>query len=189
MHRLPDIPEGGAARCTRCNGLLRKRPHEALERTLALALAATILFVVSNSYPFLSFDMRGRVTETTLMTGVIDLFRQGKQEIAALVFLTIVLAPFAQLSLLLYVLAPLRAGFVPPRLPEAFRLLRHAQTWSMLEVFMIGILVAITKLMDMAQIVPGLALWSFVGLMLALSAAAACFDPDAVWEQREALTP
>jgi paraquat-inducible protein A len=131
--------------------------------------------------------MSGRVTETTLMTGVLDLWRQEKQEIAALVFLTVVLAPMSQLGLLLYVLLPLRLGRVPPQLPAAFRLLRHAQTWSMLEVFMIGILVAITKLMDMAEIVPGLALWSFALLILVLSAASACFDGEAVWEQREAL--
>ena len=51
---------------------------------------------------------------------------------------------------------------MPWQLPHAFRLLRHAQPWSMMEVFMIGILVAIAKLMGMASIVPGLALWAFV---------------------------
>ena len=80
------------------------------------------------------------------------------------------LAPVFQLGLLLYVLLPLRLGRVPWQLPHAFRLLRHAQTWSMIEVFMIGILVAITKLMGMASIVPGLALWSFALLMLVLAA-------------------
>jgi paraquat-inducible protein A len=187
LHRRPEVPEGGFARCGRCGATLRRRPQDALERTLALSFAAAILFVVSNSFPFLSFEMSGRVTETTLMTGVLDLWRQEKQEIAALVFLTVVLAPMSQLGLLLYVLLPLRLGRVPPQLPAAFRLLRHAQTWSMLEVFMIGILVAITKLMDMAEIVPGLALWSFALLILVLSAASACFDGEAVWEQREAL--
>ena len=103
------------------------------------------------------------------MTGVIDLYQQGKEEIAALVLLTIVLAPVAQIALLLYVLVPLRWNRVPWQLPHAFRLLRHAQPWSMIEVFMIGILVAITKLMGMATIVPGLALWSFVLLMLVLA--------------------
>jgi paraquat-inducible protein A len=57
----------------------------------------------------------------------------------------------------------------------------------MIEVFLIGIVVAITKLMGMATIVPGLALWSFALLMLVLSAAIAAFDPDAVWERAEAI--
>jgi paraquat-inducible protein A len=183
LHRLGEIPEGGRATCRRCGGLLRRRPRNGLERTLALAFAAAILFAVANSFPFLSFEMKGRVTETTLMTGVVDLWRQGKQELAALVLLTIVIAPLAQIALLLYVLLPLRWQRVPWQLPHAFRLLRHSQPWSMMEVFMIGILVAIVKLMGMATIVPGLALWSFVLLMLVLTGATASFEPEVVWEQ------
>lgn len=183
LSQLGTVPEGSVARCRRCGGLLRKRPRNGLERTLALALASAILFVVAQSFPFLSFEMKGLVTKTTLMTGVIDLYRGGKPEIAALVLLTIVVAPMVQLGLLLYVLVPFHVGRVPWRLPHAFRLLRHAQTWSMIEVFMIGILVAITKLMGMATIVPGLAIWAFALLMIVLSAALASFDPDAVWDR------
>jgi paraquat-inducible protein A len=187
LHRLPEVPEGGSAACSRCGGELRRRPREGLERTFALALAAAILFVVSNSFPFLSFEMSGRVTETTLMTGVFDLWDQGKQQLSLLVLLTTVLAPLFQIALLLYVVAPLRWNRVPWKLPDAFRLLRHIQPWSMMEVFMIGILVSIVKLMDMATIVPGLALWSFVLLMLVLAGAVASFDREAVWERLEAL--
>jgi paraquat-inducible protein A len=143
--------------------------------------------VISQSFPFLSFDMKGRITETTLMTGIVDLYQEGKWEISALVLLTVVLAPMFQLGLLLHILVPLRMGRVPWRLPLAFRVLRHAQTWSMIEVFMIGILVAITKLMGMASIVAGLALWSFALLMLVLAAALASFDPESVWEESEVL--
>jgi paraquat-inducible protein A len=185
--RLGDVPEGGAARCRRCGALLRKHPRNGLERTLALAFAAAVLFAVANSFPFLSFDMKGRVTQTNVVAGIIDLYNGGKAEIAALVALTIEIAPVAQLALLLYVLVPLRIGRVPWRLPHAFRLLRHAQSWSMIEVFLIGIMVAITKLMGMASIVPGLALWSFALLMLVLAGAMASFDPEAVWERAEEL--
>jgi paraquat-inducible protein A len=165
--------------------VLRKRTRNGLERTLALAIAAAILFIVANSFPFLSFEMKGRVTQTNVMTGILDLWRGGKPEIAALVFLTIELAPVVQLSLLLWVLIPLRRGRVPWQLPHAFRMLSHATSWSMIEVFLIGIVVAITKLMGMATIVPGLALWSFALLMIVLSAAISAFDPDAIWEQVE----
>lgn len=185
LHRLGPLPEGVTARCRRCGGLLRKRTRNGFERTLALALAAAILFAVANAFPFLSFEMRGRVTQTNVVTGIVDLWKGGKPEIAALVALTIEVAPVAQLSLLLYVLGLVRIGRVPPGLPTAFRLLRHATSWSMIEVFMLGIIVAIPKLMGMATIVPGLALWSFVLLMLVLSAAMAAFDPEEVWERVE----
>lgn len=187
LHELGEVPEGGVASCGRCGGLLRKRPRNSLEHTLALAFAAAILFVVANSFPFLSFDMKGRVTQTNVVAGIVDLYNGGKAEIAALVALTIEIAPVAQLGLLLYVLVPLRMGRVPWKLPHAFRLLRHAASWSMIEVFLIGILVAITKLMGMASIVPGLALWSFALLMIVLAGAMSSFDPESVWERAEEL--
>lgn len=183
LHRLGPLPEGASARCRRCGGLLRKRTRDGLERALALSLAAAILFVVANSFPFLSFEMKGRVTQTNVMTGIVDLWNAGKQEIAVLVALTIEVAPVAQLSLLLYVLGLVRLGRVPPGLPFAFRMIRHATAWSMIEVFMVGIIVAIPKLMGMATIVPGLALWSFALLMLVLSAAMSAFDPEEIWER------
>jgi paraquat-inducible protein A len=179
------VPEGHTAKCRRCGDVLRRRPRNGLERTLALALASSVLFVVANSFPFLSFDMKGLATETTLITGVVDLWQAGKEEIAALVFLTIELAPAVQIALILWVLGPLRFGQRPWQLPHAFRLLRHAQTWSMLEVFLIGILVAIVKLLAMASVIPGLALWSFALLIFVLTAAVASFDPEEVWEKLE----
>ena len=144
-----------------------------------------MLFIVSNSFPFLSFDMLDRSTETTLLTGIVDLWEGGKPEIAALVFLTIALAPLAQIGLLLWVLLPLHLGRRPWQLPLAFRWLVRAQTWSMMEVFLIGILVAIVKLLALARVVPGVALWAFVLLIFVLSGALAAYDPDEVWEQVE----
>lgn len=185
LHRLGDIPEGSAAVCGRCGGLLRKRQPRSIERTLSLVMGAAVLFVVANTFPFLSFDMQGHVTHTTLITGVKDLWQQDYPELAALVLLTIFLAPMAQIAILLYVLLPLHWGRVPWRMPEAFRLLRRVEPWSMMEVFMIGILVAIVKLLDMATIEPGLALFAFVALFVLITAAVTSLDPHAVWERAE----
>src|SRR5512145_2223680 len=125
LHRLGEIPEGATALCIRCGGVLRRRRRNSIERTLALTLAASVLFVVANSYPFLAFDMKGQVTQTTLLTGVFDLYAQGMWEIAGLVGLTAVAAPLAQLALLLYVLFPVHLGRIPWQMARAFRLLRH----------------------------------------------------------------
>ena len=186
LQRLGDVPEGTTARCPRCGGVLRSRVRNGLERALALTYAAAILFVVANSFPFLSFEMKGEETQTTLMTGIVDMYNQGKWEISLLVMFTIVIAPVAQISILLYLLTPLRFGRVPYALPVAFRVLRHVLPWSMMEVFMIGILVAIPKLMGMASVIPGTALFAFVLLMLVLAGANAAFDPESVWQQHEA---
>ncbi len=185
LHRLGEIPLGSVARCRRCGGVLRKRRPRSIERTLALVIGAAILFGVANAFPFLSFDMKGQEVQTTLVTGVVDLWRQGMPELAALVFLTIFLAPLLQIALLLYVLLPLHRHRVPWKMPQAFRLLRRVEPWSMMEVFMIGILVAIVKLLDMATIEAGLALWAFVLLFVLITAAVASLDPHAVWERAE----
>jgi paraquat-inducible protein A len=188
LHALGELPEGATALCRRCGGVLRRRRRNPVERTLALALASAVLFAVANAFPFLSFEMKGQVTTTTLLSGVFDLYDQGKPEIAALVGTTAVAAPFLQIALLVYVLLPLHLGRVPWRLPEAFRLLRRVTPWSMMEVFLIGILVSITKLAGMATVVPGLALWAFALLMLVLSGALVSLDPEAIWERAEEVT-
>jgi paraquat-inducible protein A len=185
LHRLALLPEGTTALCRRCGGVLRRRRHNPIERTLALALASAVLFAVANAFPFLSFEMKGQVTTTTLLSGVFDLYEQGKPEIAALVGTTAVVAPLVQIALLVHVLLPLHLGRLPWRLPGAFRLLRRVTPWSMMEVFLIGILVSISKLAGMATVVPGLALWAFALLMLVLSGALASLDPEAIWERAE----
>jgi paraquat-inducible protein A len=185
LHRLGEIPEGSTARCGRCGGLLRKRARRSIERTLSLVMGAAVLFAIANLFPFLSFDMKGQETRTTLVTGVNDLWQQGYPELASLVLVTIFLAPMFQIAILLYVLLPLHRGRIPWQMPRALRLLRRVEPWSMMEVFMIGILVAIVKLLDMARIEPGLSLFAFVLLFVLITAAVTSLDPHAVWERAE----
>jgi paraquat-inducible protein A len=186
LQRVGALAPGSSARCPRCGGLLRRHRPQGIERTLALALAAAVLFAVANAFPFLSFEMKGQITQTTLATGIKDLYRQGMAEVAGLVLLTTVLAPAIQIGLLLYVLLPVHLGRLPWRATAAFRLLRRVQPWSMMEVFLIGILVAVTKLVGMAEVVPGLALWAFAFLIVVLAAALSSLEPQEVWERLEA---
>jgi paraquat-inducible protein A len=183
--RIGELPEGTTGTCARCGGVLRRRRRNSIELSLALTLAAGMLFAVANAFPFLSFAMQGRVTTTTLASGIFDLWDQGVPQIALLVAFTAVVAPFVQIALLLYVLLPVHLGRVPWQMPRMFRLLRRVQPWSMMEVFLVGILVAVTKLVDMADVVPGLALWAFGGLIVVLAGALASLDPEAVWERLE----
>jgi paraquat-inducible protein A len=183
LQHLRALPPGATARCRRCGAVLYRHKHDSLNRTLAFSIAGLLLFAVTNTFPFLTLKMQGQVTETRLITGVLDLYTQGMWGLAALVLVTTMLVPALELTLMLYVLVPLQLGRVPWRLPQAFRLLRRLTPWSMLEVFMLGVLVAIVKLVAMATIVPGLALWAFASLIVVLAAAAACLDPHLVWDR------
>jgi paraquat-inducible protein A len=181
--RIPAQPGGGVARCGRCNAVVHRSIPNSIERSLALTLAGLMLFVVANSFPFLAFKMQGLETETTLITGVVDLYKQGMWEISLLVLLTTIVVPLLQLLVLLYVLLPLYLNRLPWKLGTVFRFLHHLEPWGMMEVFLIGILVAVVKLVGMAQIVPGTALWSFALLILVLAATSANLDPRIVWER------
>lgn len=185
LHRVGPLPRGGTARCSRCDAVLYRNKPNSLDRTLALSMAGIILFVVANTFPFLAFKMQGQVTQTTLITGITDLYAQGMQGLALLVLLTSILVPATQLLGLLYVLLPLKFNRMPWMLPLVFRLVQSIQPWSMMEVFMLGILVSVVKLAGMATIVPGLALGAFALLIFVLAAAAASLDPRIVWDRME----
>lgn len=183
LHRVAGpIPAGATARCRRCGAaLLRPRPR-GTERALALALAGTILFALSNLFPFLSFKLQGLVQETLLLSGIRQLYAQGLGGLALLVLFTTIVAPGLQLLFLIYILAPLRWNRLAPGTFRVLRYFRQLQPWGMTEVFMLGILVSIVKLAKMAQVLPGISVYSFMALIFVIAAAMASLDPHAIWE-------
>lgn len=183
LYRIDVKSIPSVARCRRCGAVLFRRKRNSLDRTLAFTFAGLILFAVANSFPFLEFEMQGQITQTTLITGVRELIAQGMWALAMLVFVTIILAPLLQLLGLIYVLLPLKLQRNPWKLPQVFRLVQALQPWAMMEVFMLGILVSVVKLGEMAIIVPGIALWSYGMLILVLAGSVASLDGDVVWEK------
>ena len=181
LNRL-DGPAAATLLCARCGAVLRRHRPDSIDRTLALVVAALLLFALANAFPFLAMQTGGLVQETTLLSGVHELWRQDLRLLAALVFCTCVLVPAAQLIGLGTILLPLRLGRRPP--PGATRILRLVQAaapWGMMEVFMLGILVALVKLGHMATIVPGVSVFSFAALIVVMAAAFSTLDPVLVW--------
>ena len=181
LNRL-DGPAAATLLCARCGAVLRRHRPDSIDRTLALVVAALLLFALANAFPFLAMQTGGLVQETTLLSGVHELWRQDLRLLAALVFCTCVLVPAAQLAGLLTSLLPLRLGRRPP--PGAARILRLVQAaapWGMMEVFMLGILVALVKLGHMATIVPGVSVFSFAALIVVMAAALSTLDPALIW--------
>jgi paraquat-inducible protein A len=183
IHRVKPLPKKGVANCIRCGSVLYRDKPNSLERTLALSLAGLVLFVLANWFPFLALKMEAQIHQTNLITGIKVLYTQGMQGLAVVVLLTTILAPLAQLVGMLYLLLPLRHDRVPPKFAPIFRFVRGLETWSMMEVFMLGILVSVVKLAKMAQIVPGIAIFSFFGLIVVLAAATVSLDPHEIWEK------
>jgi paraquat-inducible protein A len=186
LYHLPALPEGSVAKCSRCGAVLQRHKRDSLNRTLAWTIAGLILFVVANTFPFLALKSGGLIRETTLITGVVELYKQNMRSVAVLVFLTSILFPVIQLAGMLYLLLPLKVKRLPWWKPAlVFRFIRSLQPWAMMEVFMIGILVSMVKLAKMAKVIPGIAIYSFALLIFVLAAAVASLDPHLVWDRLE----
>lgn len=185
IQRLPHLTEPGTVQCIRCGAVLHQKKRNSIERTLSWTLAGLVLFGLANSFPFLAFKLEAQVRQTTLLTGIQELYTQGMPELSIIVLLTTVLVPLAQMICMLYILLPLKFKRMPMGLPRVFRFVRHLQPWNMMEVFMLGILVSVVKLAKMAKIVPGVALFSFLALIFVLAAMAASLDSHLIWEKWE----
>jgi len=183
LQRLPDLAPGASARCPRCDRELWRRREDSLNRTLALTLGAMVLYVVANSVPMLGLTIVGRAASTTVIGGAEHLWQNGQQMVAALVLLTAVIAPALQIGFMLAIVLGAHRER-PPRWVGT--LLRHhpaTRTWSMIEVMMLGVLVALVKIADYATVIPGVALFVLWVLVFLLAAMQANFDPREVWER------
>ncbi len=185
IQRLPHIAEPGKVQCVRCGAVLHQKKRNSIERTLSFTLAGLVLFALANSFPFLAFKLEAQVRQTTLLTGIQELYTQGMPELSIIVLLTTVLVPLAQMMCMLYILLPLKLKRIPIGLPAVFRFVSHLQPWSMMEVFMVGILVSSVKLAKMAKIVPGVALYYFLALIFVQAAMSVSLDSHLIWEKWE----
>ncbi|MFZ3044412.1 MAG: paraquat-inducible protein A [Desulfatirhabdiaceae bacterium] len=181
LHRLPATQGGMTMACSRCGAILARPKKNSLDRTLALAIAGLILLVMANSFPFLGFKIQGQVRDTLLLTGIRQFYTEGMAGLAVLVFFTTILAPLIQLMALIYILLPLTINRQAPGMFHVFRWLRRIQPWSMMEVFMVGILVSIVKLAKMAEIIPNVAVFCFMALIFVMAACLSSLDPHEVW--------
>lgn len=183
VQRLPQLPAGAAARCPRCNKELWRRREDSLNRTLALGLAAAVLYVVANSAPMLGLSVAGRNAFTTVFGGAAQLWVDGRQLVAGLVLLTAVIAPALQIG---FTVTAALAGLRDPVPRWVGVLLRYhptTLTWSMIEVMMLGVLVALIKIAELATVLPGVAIYALGALIFVLAAMQATFDPREVWER------
>jgi paraquat-inducible protein A len=183
LQHLPELAPGASARCPRCNRELWRRREDSLNRTLALTLGAAILYVIANSIPMLGLTVVGRQAATTVFGGARHLWENGPRIVGVLVFFTAIVAPALQILFMLGIsIGALRER--PPRWVGP--LLRHhpaTRTWSMIEVMMLGVLVALIKIADYATVIPGLALFILWVLVFLLAGIQSSFDPRDVWQR------
>lgn len=181
LHRNKDIPFRGKALCRRCGAFLYRRVPGSVEKALAFNIAALILFILSNAFPFLSLEIHGRLVENYFLSGAFQLYHLGMGEVGLLVLLTSFLFPLITTLGMLYLLLPLVLGYRSWKTARVFRTVSALKHWALVSVFMLGVLISFVKLLDMADVIPGAGFYAFAGLMVVLAAANAAFDPSLIW--------
>lgn len=183
---VPKIVRGQVASCPRCNAVLRRHIVDPQSRALALALTGLVLFVLAAGMPFVELEVRGRALQTTLLSGPVQLEQHGMWEIGIVVLVTTLGAPVVKLLAMAWVLIGLRLRQPPRHLYVVFRWIEKLSPWSMVEVFLLGVFVAYTKLIDLAHVDIGGAVYALGALMMVTAAADSVFDRQGIWEALEA---
>jgi paraquat-inducible protein A len=167
--------------CQRCGLEIDRHRGKQHDRMLPLTVASLIVFTIAHVFPIVEIELRGLHSQTTLLGAVMALASEGMVLVALLVLATTLLFPLFQMLMLLWLLVPLRrqqraAGFA--WLVRAMQLLRP---WGMIEIFLLGVLIALIKLSSMAIVLPGPALWAFMALTVLLTVVTA-LEPRSLWK-------
>jgi paraquat-inducible protein A len=183
LQRIPEVPPGASVRCLRCDRELWRHKPDSHNRTVALTLAALVLYIVANTVPMLGLHAAGREAFTTVVGGAHQLWLDGQQIVSVLVLFAAVISPALQIGFLLLIVIGCQRERPPAWVGLFLRHLHFTRTWSMIEVMLLGVLVALTKIADYATVILGTALFALFALVVLLAAIQSCFDPREVWQR------
>jgi paraquat-inducible protein A len=184
---LLNRPTAPHPRCPRCGSPLHARKPDSLARTWALTLTAYILYIPANLLPVMSVTMTGKGEPDTIMSGVKELALGGMWPLALLVFFASVTVPVLKLLALTYLLLSVqfKSHWRPQQRTVIYRITECVGRWSMIDIFVIAILVALVKLGSLATIEAGAGGVAFGGVVVVTMFAAMSFDPRLIWDAME----
>ena len=185
FQRIPPLPPGAAARCPRCGAVQQHHRIDSRVRATAMAVTGLLLFSVAAAMPLLDLQLGTRRSSADLLSGPLALDQAGMLPLSIVVLATTLAVPLARFGAVLWVLLGLRLRQPPRYLFGLFRWVEHLRPWSMVEVFLLGLFVAYTKLGDMAHVQLGVAAYALGALMLASVGVDAALDSETVWQALE----
>jgi len=179
--------EAGPERCPRCGAALHLRKPDSLTRTAALLMAAVICYVPANLFPVMTVMQFERGSPSTILGGVQELIASGMWSLALLVLFASILVPMLKMVVLTTLVWSVRHGsrWRPRDRTRLYRLTEVLGRWSMIDMFMLSILVALVNLGAVATIEPGLGATFFAAVVVITMFAAASFDPRLIWDSME----
>ncbi|WP_322106682.1 paraquat-inducible protein A [Paraburkholderia sp. J41] len=186
LFRKPRLLGRQSARCPRCGATLYSSASAQLDRICAITVAALVTFIIAQSFPIIELDANGITTESSLFGALVVLWQEGMQVVAVMVFCATVLFPLTEMVALLYVLLPVRRGYIPPGFDLVLRAIQFVRPWGMLEVFMLGVLITIVKMVSLARVIPETALFAF-GVLTLMFTVVVTFDSRTLWDIADGL--
>lgn len=184
LSRRPKAPAHVVAYCPRCGEELHQRKPNSLMRTWALVIAAMVFYLPANLLPMTITSALGTVQADTIMSGVIYFMQHGSWEIALVIFTASVFVPFLKFIILIYLLLSVHFKSIkrPKDLTRLYRFTEAIGRWSMLDIYVVTILVALVKLGFLADIEAGPAALYFALVVVTTMIAAESFDPRLIWD-------
>ena len=171
--------------CPRCGAALHLRLTDSLARTTALLITAAILYVPANVLPIMTTEQLGRSMDSTILGGVVLLWKLGSYPVASVIFIASVLVPLGKMLGLAVLCWSVVRGDLTRRRERTvlYRLTEFVGRWSMVDVFVVAILVALIQLGGLLSIRPGSAALAFSGVVIVTMLAAESFDPRLIWDR------
>ena len=173
--------------CPRCGAAMHVRKKESIQRTLALLITASVLYIPANILPIMITDQLGSSEPSTIIGGVLLLIKLDSIPIALVIFFASVAVPLSKMFSMFYLCwcASKGAPISVRQKTVLYRITEFVGKWSMVDVFVVAILVALVNLGGLVVIKPGIAALAFAGVVIVTMVAAESFDPRVMWDNLE----
>nr|WP_298794705.1 paraquat-inducible protein A [uncultured Acetobacter sp.] len=186
IQKLPELKPGTQARCPRCNQSLDRRNKTApIATPLAFCITSAALYVAMLFSTLMMLDLYGRQRTVDILTGPIELLHEGWGEVGVLVAIATILAPGIVIAMMGMILTAALRPSLPSWVPHLMKWYELLRPWSMVEVYILGVFVAYTKLVDLAFVQVGAAVYLVAGLMVSMAATDATLDTEIIWRHRK----
>ena len=187
-HTLSKLPETREAHaiiyCPCCQSSLHSRYPDSLRRTWALLVAAFILYIPANTFPIMTFVYLGEGQPETILSGVMHLLAEGLWPLALLIFIASIFIPILKLFTLLGLLLSIhfKTHWRPKDRTVMYRVTEFVGRWSMVDIFVIALLVALVQFGNSATVTPDIGALAFAAVVILTMFAAHTFDPRLIWD-------
>jgi len=184
LYEISSFEDPGCAKCSVCGEHLHQRKPNSISRTWALLISATLFYIPANIYPVMVVDQLGKVEPHTIISGVITFVRSGDYPLALLVFFASIFIPIMKILTLMFLLISVQFKWKwnPEQRDTIYKIVEVIGKWSMVDVFMISILMALVKLGSIVTIVAGPGATFFALVVFLTIIAAVTFDVRLVWD-------